>query len=55
MPLKIWMRCYVEGADVTTRLIDLLVATLSGDYVARHQVTGADDFQVTRGLLGVSF
>ncbi|MYD09193.1 MAG: altronate dehydratase [Chloroflexi bacterium] len=44
-----------EGDDCAIKLIDLLVAALSGDYLARHQVTGADDFQVTRGLLGVSF
>ncbi len=45
----------LEGDDIASRLIDLLVATLSGDHTARHQVTGTDDFQVTRGLLGVSF
>ena len=44
-----------EGEDCASQLINLLVAALSGDYLARHQVTGADDFQVTRGLLGVSF
>lgn len=44
-----------EGEEGATLLIDLLVATLAGDYIARHQVTGTDDFQVTRGLLGVSF
>ncbi len=44
-----------EGEDTAGQLIDLLVATLAGDHIARHQVTGTDDFQVTRGLLGVSF
>ncbi len=45
----------LEGGDNASLLIDMLVATLSGDHIARHQVTGTDDFQVTRGLLGVSF
>ena len=45
----------LEGGDNAALLIDMLVATLSGDHIARHQVTGTDDFQVTRGLLGVSF
>ncbi len=44
-----------EDDDIAARLIELLVATLSGEHIARHQVTGTDDFQVTRGLLGVSF
>ena len=44
-----------EGDDISAQLIDLLVATLAGDHIARHQVTGTEDFQVTRGLLGVSF
>ena len=44
-----------DGDDGAAKLIDLLVAALSGAHIARHQVTGTDDFQVTRGLLGVSF
>ena len=44
-----------DGDDCASQLIHLLAAALSGDYVARHQVTGTDDFQVTRGVLGVSF
>ena len=43
------------GDDVATVLLNLLVATLAGDYIPKHQLTGTDDFQVTRGLLGVSF
>ncbi|MCY3572708.1 MAG: UxaA family hydrolase [Chloroflexi bacterium] len=37
------------------QLLNLLVATMSGDYIPRHRVTGWQDFQVTRGLVGVSF
>jgi altronate dehydratase len=44
-----------EGDNVAERLLDLLVATLSGDHRPRHQLTGPHDFQVTRGVLGVSF
>ncbi|MDE2855145.1 MAG: UxaA family hydrolase [Chloroflexota bacterium] len=43
-----------DGDEVSARLLNLLVETLSGDYTPRHQVTGAHDFQVTRGALGVS-
>ncbi len=43
-----------EGDDVSGRLLDLLVAALSGDHTPRHQVVGNHDFQVTRGVLGVS-
>jgi len=44
-----------EGDDVAERLLDLLVATLSGDHTPKHQEVGNHDFQVTRGVLGVSF
>ena len=44
-----------EDDDVVSDLLHLLVATLSGEHTPRHQLTGTDDFQVTRGLLGVSF
>ena len=44
-----------EGDDVAARLLDLLVATLSGDHTPKHQLVGNHDFQVTRGVLGVSF
>ena len=43
-----------EGDDIAGRLLDLLVATLSGDHTPRHQLVGNHDFQVTRGVLGVS-
>jgi altronate dehydratase len=43
-----------ETDDVSGRLLDLLVAALSGDHTPRHQLVGNHDFQVTRGLLGVS-
>ena len=36
-------------------LLDLLAATLRGDYRPKHQQTDTHDFQVTRGLMGVSF
>lgn len=43
-----------EADNVSGRLLDLLVATLSGDHTPRHQLVGNHDFQVTRGVLGVS-
>lgn len=43
-----------EGDDIAGRLLDLLVATLAGGHKAKHQLVGNHDFQVTRGLLGVS-
>lgn len=42
-------------ADDAGHLLNLLAAALSGDYIPRHRITGLDDFQVTRGLAGVSF
>lgn len=36
-------------------LLRLIVATLRREHIPRHQQIGADDFQVTRGLMGVSF
>ena len=44
-----------EGDDIAAALLELLAATVKGQHIARHQLTGAEDFQVTRGLLGVSF
>ena len=44
-----------EGDDIASELIELIVATLAGEHRPRHQVIGTDDFQVTRGVLGVSF
>ena len=44
-----------EGEDIASNLLELLASTLKGQHIARHQVTGTEDFQVTRGLLGVSF
>ncbi|MCY4146578.1 MAG: UxaA family hydrolase [Chloroflexi bacterium] len=43
------------AADDVGSLLALLVAALSGDYIPRHRIIGLDDFQVTRGLVGVSF
>ncbi len=45
----------VEGDDIAARLLALLVATLAGEYRPKHQLLGNHDFQVTRGVLGVSF
>ncbi len=36
-------------------LLQLIAATLRGEHIPRHQQTGMDDFQMTRGLMGVSF
>ena len=44
-----------EEAEMYLDLLDLLVAAMKGEHTARHQRTGMEDFQVTRGLLGVSF
>ena len=44
-----------DSAADAMQLLDLIVTTMSGDYIPRHQVTGLHDFQVTRGLAGVSF
>lgn len=41
--------------DPSATLLDLVLATLRRDHVPRHQLTGTHDFQVTRGMLGVSF
>ncbi|MDE2774906.1 MAG: UxaA family hydrolase [Chloroflexota bacterium] len=41
--------------DISGRLLGLLVATLSGEHTPKHQAVGNNDFQVTRGVLGVSF
>ena len=43
------------GDDVAGQLLQLLVATMAGEHQPRHQLTGNQDFQVTRGLLGISF
>lgn len=43
------------AADDAGQLLNLLVAALSGDYIPRHRVTNLNDFQVTRGMVGVSF
>ena len=43
-----------EG-DSALPLLDLILAALRGDHVPKHQLTGTDDFQVTRGMIGVSF
>ncbi len=44
-----------DGDDVAVQLLQLLVATMAGEHQPRHQLTGNQDFQVTRGLLGISF
>ncbi len=41
--------------DLATELLALIISTLKGEHIAKHQLTGAEDFQVTRGLIGVSF
>ena len=44
-----------DGAELAGQLLQLLVATMAGEHKPRHQLTGNQDFQVTRGLLGISF
>ena len=44
-----------DDAEMAAALLGLIVATLRGEYTAAHQRTGTHDFQVTRGLMGVSF
>lgn len=46
---------FAECDDLPSDLLTLILAALKGDHIARHQRTGTEDFQVTRGLLGVSF
>lgn len=41
--------------DSALALLDLIVDTLRGDHVPKHELTGTHDFQVTRGMIGVSF
>ena len=41
--------------DPAATLLDLIVDTLRGDHVPKHELTGTHDFQVTRGMIGVSF
>jgi len=43
------------GEDALPALIELLRATMSGERRAQHQIRGTEDFQATRGMLGVSF
>lgn len=46
----------LENEDgIADNLLELIVATLRGEYTPAHQRTGMHDFQVTRGLVGVSF
>ena len=44
-----------DGEEPAGQLLQLLVATMAGEHKPRHQLTGNQDFQVTRGLLGISF
>ena len=44
-----------SSADSSSALFDLVVATMRGEHQPRHERSGAHDFQVTRGLAGVSF
>jgi hypothetical protein len=43
-----------EAAAWTDRLLDLLCAVVSRRYTPRAAGQGNTDFQITRGLLGVS-
>ena len=44
-----------ESADSADALFDLVVAAMRGEHQPRHEGSGTHDFQVTRGLVGVSF
>ncbi len=44
-----------QDDDIAGDLLALLVYALKGEHLPKHQLTGNQDFQVTRGLLGVSF
>ena len=46
---------YAEDAPMADSLLDLIVANLRGEHSAAHARAGTHDFQVTRGLMGVSF
>ena len=44
-----------DDAALHRALLQLIAATLRGEHTPKHQQTGNHDFQVTRGLMGVSF
>ena len=44
-----------DDAALHQALLQLIAATLRGEHIPKHQQTATDDFQVTRGLMGVSF
>ena len=46
---------FADDEAFASALLELLVATCRGEHIAKHQQTGTHDFQVTRGLMGVSF
>jgi altronate dehydratase len=49
-----WTDIALDSGDVISLLLDSIVRTLSGRYVPRTVQTGNVNFQITRGLLGVS-
>lgn len=46
---------YTRDNNLHKLVLNLIVATLAGDYTPKHQQMGNHDFQITRGLMGVSF
>lgn len=42
-------------SNVSSDVLDLIVNTLNGTHTPKHQQMDNNDFQITRGLLGVSF
>lgn len=44
-----------DDADLQRGVFDLIVTTLSGVHTPKHQEMDNTDFQITRGLMGVSF
>jgi len=43
-----------SARNIAVQVLQLLCSTASGDYLPRSQLVGNTDFQLTRGLLGVS-
>ena len=42
-------------AALSDALLKLIAATLRGEHIPKHRQTRTEDFQITRGLIGVSF
>ncbi len=46
---------FEDSSDLHNQAFDLIVSALSGEHTPKHQQMNNHDFQITRGLMGVSF